>query len=66
MRRSRLDGLSLPESARAWGVHRQTAWKWLTAGHVHAEKVLGRWLVSRNEIERVKRAREGGTWTRDR
>lgn len=56
------DELSLPEAAREWGVVRQVAYVWAITGRLKCRKVAGRYVVRRGEVERVKKAREGGTW----
>lgn len=54
--------LSLPASAREWGVTRQTAYIWALTGRVRARKIVGRYVITRGEVERVKKARANGTW----
>ena len=51
--------MSLPEFAAFVGVKRQTAYVWVLANRVNARKVAGRFVVTLDEAQRVKRARAG-------
>ncbi len=51
-------GLSLQEAAEQLGVHYQTAYGWVRDGSLRAEKVRGRYRVTRQEIARFAEARD--------
>jgi excisionase family DNA binding protein len=48
------DELTPTEAARTLGVGRLYLYELLASGLVKGRKVLGRWLVSRSEIERYR------------
>ena len=49
-------------AAEEWGVDRRTALRWIAAGKVAAEKIAdgktNAYVLTRAEVERVKRAKE--------
>ena len=49
-------------AAEEWGVDRRTALRWIAAGKVAAEKIAdgktNAYVLTREEVERVKRAKE--------
>lgn len=54
--------VSLPEAALEIGVTRQTGYIWALTGRMKARKLAGRYVVTQNEVARVKKARANGTW----
>ena len=50
----RTDELTPAEAAKALGVGRLYLYELLASGLIRGRKVLGRWLVSRREVERYR------------
>lgn len=46
--------LTVPEAARELGYHPDHLGRLLRAGKVNGEQAGGRWLISRQEVERIK------------
>ena len=54
--------VTVAAAAEEWGIDRRTALRWIAAGKVAAEKIAGgktnAYVLTRAEVERVKRAKE--------
>lgn len=58
---------SVAEAARAIGVSRSTAWRWIREGKMRARNPRpGMWLVRRGEVARLLREREEAAAKRSR
>ena len=56
--RGAMDVLSAKETAQALGYHKDHIYRLLNDGTIKGRRVSGVWLISRREVERVKRLKE--------